>query len=177
MTTIKVGAFGQYVFNSRKFSYNAAFNQKEQQLQSAGSWLLGGGIYYNQIDFGIDTLGKYKKQNNFQLGPSGGYAYTWVMKRDFSITLSLSVGINIGINMEERDFMIAPTATPRFAMGYNGKSWGLHISYVNHLIYMLIFKENKIGSSTGNIQLTFTKRFYIQKKTANNIHSESGCCS
>ena len=164
LSTVRIGAFGQYIFNSRKFSYNAAFNLKEQQLLSAGSWLLGGGIYFNRIDFGTDTLGKYEKQNNFQLGPSGGYAYTWVIKKNFFITLSLSVGVNIGVNMEDHDFMIAPTATPRFAMGYNGKSWGVNMSYVNHLIYTVISERKKIGSSTGNLQLAFIKRFIIPQR-------------
>lgn len=169
VSTMRFGVFGQYIFNSQKFSYSAAFHQKERQLRSAGSWLLGAGIYFNRIDLGdldfLETASPASfKQSNFQLGPSGGYVHTWIMKKKFFITLSLSLGLNIGVNMEERDFMIAPSVVPRFAMGYNGEKWGLHVSYVNHLIYTLVSKAEKIGSSTGNIQLVFTKRFDIPSK-------------
>lgn len=157
--TFKIGIFGQYIFNSGKYSYNFLFDQKEQQYHSAGTWLLGGGVFYNQIDFGTQLVSNYDTQKNILMGPSLGYAYTWVMRRDFYLALSLSIGANLGFSPDEREFIIAPATTPRFAFGYTGESWGLSISYVNHLIYTLITEENKIGTSTGNLKFTFIKRF------------------
>lgn len=54
------GAYGQYIFNNKKFSYRAAFNQNEKQLKSAGSFLIGGGVYFSKIE--SDSSFVHKKE-------------------------------------------------------------------------------------------------------------------
>lgn len=162
LRTIKVGLSGQYVFNSTRFSYSSTFSQKELQLKSAGSLLLGAAAYYNEIH--SDLPGFFKdslqiKQINFQLGPTIGYAYNWVVSPVFYISASVSGGFNLGFNDQISNVMVYPTAIPRFAAGYNMDKWGILMSYVNNLIYTYYSENRKIALSSGGIQLTFIRRF------------------
>lgn len=44
------GLSALYILNNKRYSYKAAFNQSEKQLKSAGSILLGAGIYQTKIE-------------------------------------------------------------------------------------------------------------------------------
>lgn len=160
----KLGLSWQYVFNSKKFSHRAALGQSEKQLKSAGSFLLGGEFYYNQIHSDIpyffsDSLDGKEKYISFQFGPNVGYAYTWVFKKHFFLSLSVSVGFNLGINHNDNQFMFCPTTLPRFGFGYNAESWSLGLSYVNNLTYAYFTEERQIALNTGQGMITFVKRF------------------
>lgn len=162
------GVFGQYVFNSKKFSYQAAFNQSEKQLKSAGSFQLGGGLYYNKVRSDSTITLPNNKLINYQISISGGYAYTWVIKRNFFTSLSVSLGINLGAE-SIRDFSkkieVSPSVFPRFSMGYNGKDWSIGLSFVMNRIYVSHNdKIQKIALGTGNFQLSYIKRIDIAPK-------------
>ncbi|MEO6687302.1 MAG: DUF4421 family protein, partial [Dyadobacter sp.] len=45
-----IGGSCYYIFNNRKFSYRAGFIQSEWQTRSAGSFLLGGDIYFGAVN-------------------------------------------------------------------------------------------------------------------------------
>lgn len=102
-----------YIFNHRRFSYPAAFNQSTQQKISCGSPLVG--IGYTQHTLQID----WKKLNTITretLGPdvippfvnttetenitytalslSGGYGYNWVFAKNWLFASSLSLAIS-----------------------------------------------------------------------------------
>ncbi|WP_428229747.1 DUF4421 family protein [Flavobacterium sp.] len=160
------GAFGQYVFNNKKFSYKAAFNQNERQLKSAGSFLLGGGIYFTKI--GSDSSFVHKSRNslrNFQFGVSGGYAYTWAISKRWFASGSATVGANFGseriTNFGKQKIEIYPTFFPRTAIGYNKEKWSLGLSYVNNLIFSSFSdtNNNNISLSSGNFQIAYIWRF------------------
>ncbi len=161
----KYGAYSQYMFNGNRFSYRAAFSQNEKQKRSVGSFLLGGGIYYSEVKADSVSLFRQSKIANpevsgFQLGPSCGYAYTWVFKKNYFITGSMSVGINVAFekaNYAEEKTSIYPTLFPRFSAGYNDDSWSINLSYINDLIYASAFDGARMSLNTGNIQLSFVK--------------------
>lgn len=160
----KYGIDAQYIFNNRKFSYKAAFNQSEKQLRSAGSFLLGGGAYYTYIE--SDTSFIYNGKNylkNFQFGVSGGYAYTWVIKRNYFINLSTTVGIHFGNETIDRigkdKLEVYPSVYPRVSMGYNKEKWSIGFSYLGNMIFPSFADDNSIGLMSGNFQLTYTYRF------------------
>lgn len=169
------GAFGQYVFNNKKFSYKAAFNQNERQLKSAGSFLLGGGVYFSKID--SDSSFVYKSKNslrNFQFGVSGGYAYTWAIDKRWFASGSATVGANFGTerinDFGKRKIEISPTFFPRISVGYNKENWSLGLSYINNLIFSSFTDNNtdNIGLSSGNLQIGYIWRLhsnpFISKK-------------
>ena len=78
-------ADGYYLFNGKRFSYAAAYDQSVLQKRSAGSLMAGAMYYYGNIDYADRTngdliytmhgLGRVK----FWQGSVGvGYAYNWV---------------------------------------------------------------------------------------------------
>lgn len=158
------GALWQYVFNSKKMSFRAAFNQAELQLKSAGSFLLGGEAFYNilraQTTF---NLNEKNRINNVQVGVSGGYAYTWVINRRLYLSGVLSVGVNVGTEYMDkfnlRSLSIYPSVSPRVAFGYNHDSWSLRLSTIYNTSYISYSEKDKMTFITGNLELTFIKRF------------------
>lgn len=180
LTIQQYGAFGQYVFNNKKFSYKAAFNQNEIQLKSSGSFLLGGGIYFTKI--GSDSSFVYKSKNslrNFQFGVSGGYAYTWVINKRWFTSGSATMGVNFGserINyFGKQKIEIYPTFFPRISVGYNKEKWSLGLSYVNNLIFPSFSdsnsnNQNNISLASGTFQIAYIWRLnsnpFFKKKNS-----------
>lgn len=164
---VQYGLFGLYVFNGKKFSYQAAFNQTERQVKSAGSFQIGGGLYYNHLR--SDTLfsldgGKLK---NYQISLSGGYAYTWVIKKNYFVSMSVSVGINFGdrsLKSFGRKLEVSPSVFPRVSMGYNGSNWSVGLSFLANRIYASHTKDLKMSFNTGSFQLYYVKRFSVTPK-------------
>lgn len=76
---------GYYLFNGRRFSYMAAYDQSAYQLRSSGSFMVGGMYYYAHIDyvapenigfiFMMDDVGKMRQ---WQVSIGAGYAYNYV---------------------------------------------------------------------------------------------------
>ena len=88
---MKVGsANAYYVFNHRRFSYPAAFNQTFVQKKSAGSWLVG-------LNFEIGEIKRTEEARYIpfsvrtffgQVAIGGGYAYNFVLGRKWMLHLS-----------------------------------------------------------------------------------------
>ncbi|RKS18428.1 uncharacterized protein DUF4421 [Flavobacterium endophyticum] len=170
------GAYGQYVFNNKKFSYKAAFNQSEKQLKSAGSFLIGGGVYFTKIESDSSFVHKEKNSlRNFQFGVSGGYAYLWAINNKWFASASTTVGINVGSErlntFGKRKIEAYPTLFPRIAVGYNKEDWSIGLSYVSNAIFSA-FSDNKnsnVGLYSGNFKLSYILRldsfdFFGKKK-------------
>ena len=159
---IQYGISGQYIFNHRNFSYKAAFNHSERQLKSAGSFQLGGGIYYNQVS--ADTslvLNEQNALNNYQIGVTGGYVYTFVIKSDFFATVGVSVGINAGTEkLGKKEITLSPNAYPRIAVGYHANTWSIGLSCAINRTYIPNHETSStLVLDTIYAQMLFTKRF------------------
>lgn len=158
------GAFGQYVFNNKKFSYKAAFDQNEKQLRSAGSLLVGMGVYYTEIK--SDSSFYYNDKHtlkNFQFGISAGYAYTWVIDRKWFMNGSVTTGIHFGSetikDFGKQKLEIYPTVFPRMSAGYNRENWALGFSFVANMTFPSFSDDTEIGIFAGSFQLTYFHRF------------------
>lgn len=85
-----------YMFNGRRFSYSAAYDQSAYQLRSAGSFMVGAMYYYANIDYAdpqndepifmMDDIGQLR-QWQFSLG--AGYAYNYVPTRGVLVSAML----------------------------------------------------------------------------------------
>ena len=161
ITLAQYGLFGQYIFNNKKFSYRAAFNQSERQLRSAGSFQLGGGFYYNYVSSDTSlVINDKKKLKSYQLALSGGYVYTWVIERDYHIALGMSMGVNFGTeNFNMKKIEVSPNIFPRISTGYNADSWSVRLSFVLNRIYVSRNENLNMLFNTGYAELSFTKRF------------------
>jgi hypothetical protein len=148
---------GQYIFNHKKFSYRAAFNQSEQQLKSAGSFQLGGGFYYNDVSADTSfTINKQNRLSSYQLCVSGGYVYNFIIEKNYHVALGMSAGLNFGsehLNMKK--IKISPNVFPRASVGYNADGWSVGLSFVLNRTYI----SKNIFFDIGYAEMCFIKRF------------------
>lgn len=84
---------GCYIFNNKKFSYAAAYNQKTIQARSAGSPIVGLMGYYADFDYAdkrnaeliyeMDGIGRLRQ---YQVSVGAGYAYNFVPAKGWLIS-------------------------------------------------------------------------------------------
>ncbi|MDR0822209.1 MAG: DUF4421 domain-containing protein [Endomicrobium sp.] len=143
----------EYVFND-KLSLAAAFSQTEKQLKSAGSFLLGGGFYYNELNFeGIEE--------NVQIGPLVGYAYTFVFLKDFYFTGVIAGGINLTSKADDDENLINYVILPKFALGYSRDLWSFSIFYIFHNDVVSSSKDYEFAAQSGQFAFSLAVRFKI----------------
>lgn len=173
---VKINMYGGsflWVFNNKKFSYKAAFNQNERQIKSAGSFQLGASMYYSKIKTDSTELfaGMEKVHENIQFGAIGGYAYTWVLGQRWFLTGSASLGVNIGNNYPSRLFKkkmeVYPTFNNRFAAGYNINSWSFGLSSYYNKTYLFFDGKESLSINDISMQITLIKRFHWGNKFVN----------
>lgn len=174
ISIFNLGVNAYYVFNNRRFSFRAAFNQTERQLQSAGSFLLASGFSFFSLrsdSLLMPVVQPYKPNGTaFEeskvrlLSFAPGYVYTLVIHEKFYITPSLFWGIALQrqkylIDTErKKNYDIDQRINFRLAAGYYGNKAFAGIAFVtdNNRIRM----ENvQLNTSTINIKLFVGYRF------------------
>ncbi len=174
--THNLSANAFYVFNHKKFSYAAAFNQSERQLKSAGSFILGAGWSVFRLEADSAFIpGLLQTANNADLlvtrgnfssaGVTLGYAHTFVIKSKFYISLGLTPGIAVGL-MDWRDQLgneLKNTRTHfrltfRYSIGFNGDRYYWGLNGFNDAT-QISFNENlNLTYGTANVFLFFGRR-------------------
>lgn len=78
----------------------------------------------------------------------------------------MSVGFNMGVENTTnfKKVEISPSAFPRVSAGYNAEDWSIGLSAVINQIYVTNSKSLKMIFDTGNIQVSYIKRFDIAPK-------------
>jgi Domain of unknown function (DUF4421) len=163
------------VANADKFSYRAALNQKDWQIKSAGSLLIGAETYYgivkadsalvpskagsNYTQAGIDKI------NFFSIGPGIGYAYTLVISKHLFITGSAIGSLNINISSEQNNgsknskTKVIPGGIYKAAMGYNSHIWCVSATLQGNALYAASEASSKeYFLPTGSINLVVARR-------------------
>ncbi len=163
MSIWQVGMNAQYIFNHKRFSYKAAFVQNEKQLRSAGSLLLGGGIYFTNVQ--SDSSFVYHDGNsldNFQFNANIGYAYTWVLGQHWFINGATSVGVSLGSDKINRfgkgRIAVYPTVLPRISVGYSHDKWALGLSTVFNINFLELSDARTLGIYAGRGQIYYVHR-------------------
>lgn len=74
-----------YLFNGKRFSYAAAYDQSVIQKRSAGSFMVGAMYYHSRMKYATDDnasfifmMGNIGKMKQSVLSVGAGYAYNWV---------------------------------------------------------------------------------------------------
>lgn len=190
MRTRNYGVNFQYIFNNEKFSYRSSFVQNQCQLQSAGSFIVGGMVHYtraradsaiipmNTLDDRFFEQNDFNKSSTITLGINAGYAYTQIIAKHFFITGSLLAGAGLNytsLKTDATDTRDAGIRTQlhgmiRGAAGYNSPDYFVGLQYIN-----FINRNNTTVSDawqqlqTGNMRLTFAKRFTLKKKVVKRL--------
>lgn len=104
MTVTALVIDGYYIFNRKKFSHAAAYNQSTLQLRSAGSPIVGLMFYYQKYDPNLNTAQPFDGTSPvaimlllarnittvkvYQGSIGAGYTYNWVPARGWVINLT-----------------------------------------------------------------------------------------
>jgi hypothetical protein len=180
-----VGLNVQYLFNSERYSYKAAFLQNEFQKKSAGSPIAGAEAYWVLAMSDSATVGgnippigfladrPFNQSDILSVGLNGGYAYTFVWKETLYLSLSSLVGIetgkawihNTGNSETFRSGLTAGFSnSTRISLGYNTHSYYVGISLIRFSMTSRVGKDGEwMGYSTENIRFNIVKRFITRR--------------
>lgn len=166
------GGLFQYVFNSKRYSLGAANDFNKVQIKSAGSLLLGGGIFYSSlrnIPIASDEIEDYDKKT-YHFGPNIGYGYNWVPFKKVLVAGALTVGVNGAIEenllTHKTVFIVNPTVLGRFSIGYVGEEWIVSVSAVTNGLYLNYKEAYQSSLLTSTFNFTIIKRFNLKKEIA-----------
>jgi hypothetical protein len=174
-----LGGSFQYIFNHRRYSYRAAFQQTEWQKRSAGTMLVGMEVFMGRFradstivpsELQHGEADRISKMRFIEFGPNVGYAYTWVYKK-FFINTGASLGINAGLNRfyEGDDAVtftgLSPNTVIKISSGYSVKHWGINVLYISTALRVPEFEKKTVVLNTGTIRMNLIYRIYPDKKT------------
>ena len=178
------GLSGTYIFNHEKFSYRAALVHNEWQKRSAGSWLVGFDVYGGSmradsslVPVGLIDSTFYNARGMegfgfFRLGPSIGYAHTFVVQGHWFAMLSGNLNLSLTFSSEDRTRVnqsgasLNPAILFRGVAGYNSKRWFAALSIVqNSLRFTGITAGEDYLMQAGNFRLNIARRFLPNPKT------------
>lgn len=166
-----IGIAHQYIFNHRKFSYRAAFQQTELQKRSAGSFTAGVELFMGRFagdstvfPSQLTSQESMYKMKFIEIGPSVGYIHTWVYKKLF-FTAGGAVSLNFGINkFYERETEttypgFSPNSVIRLSTGYNVGKWSFNLLFLSRALHLPDFENRSVLFNTGNIRMNLVYRF------------------
>lgn len=162
LSVSQIGGEGTYVFNGNKFSGKAAFEQSEQQLQSAGSVILGAGVYLYKarLDSNMVITGK-NPFRNFQAGVNGGYAYSWVINNRWMLAGMAKAGasyVNVPQLNGGEKIKVYPTAFARGSATYQKPRWAASFLMLINNKSAFAY-QNKYQITSVNFQLSYVRHF------------------
>jgi hypothetical protein len=175
----------QYLFNSARYSYKAAFQQNEFQRRSAGSPIVGIEAYYmlgmsdsvmvagNIPPSGFMDDNPFNQVDIANMGVNGGYAYTFVWDQKMSLSLSTLFGLSAGYNQVHDSpssvtyssgITAGVTNSTRISFGINSKQYYVGLSFrFFSLANMTPGYTDWFAYSTSNIRINFVRRFQLKR--------------
>lgn len=173
-----------YVINSDRFSYRAAFVQNEWQKKSSGSLLVGCGLYFVHthadssfiphtiIDPDFFDQSQPYRANLSSVAGNLGYAHTFVYKQHWFLSLSLSLSLGLGnISILDEDpaksenlLVSNINATEKIAFGFNSRSYFAGFSVVGlNLASPTSTPQGGIQFSSAHIRLSVCHRLFLKR--------------
>jgi len=170
-----------HILQNRTFSYRATFIQDEWQVRSAGSWLIGGEMYYGRVSadsaFVPELIGDgygqkgVEKLRFMDFGPGIGYAYNWVYQKNLFMGLAATINLNLGFvkesgeGVQHSQITFSPNFIYRATAGYNSEKWTASLSLVGNRVSTSGANTSyNYVISTGNYRATLAYRFLPGKK-------------
>ncbi len=194
---VKAGITGfnlYYIFNHGRFSYPAAFAQSTIQKISCGSWMAGIGYTNNSIELDYERLQKliddklgshvvqldsglmFKSVEYNDISLSAGYAYNWVLARNWLFGASLqgalaykkSSGDVEGNDVKGFSFSnVNIDGIGRFGLVYNNMRWYAGASVILHT-YNYRKPRFSTNNTFGSMNIYAGYNFGLKKKYRKN---------
>ncbi len=182
ISSISFGISNLYVFNNKRFSYKAAFVSTAIQKKSAGSLYIGPQL----IMFGISADSSFFPKNStfdefptitsfsrISIGALGGYAYNFIIAKQFYISASLGTAFSIGRQayvVDDDSYLLRYVPSfdilPRIAFGFSNEKYYGGFSAVTKVSGFDALQETeKLGMvfNYSNFRFFFGKRFNVGK--------------
>lgn len=184
INTFTLGYNFQYVFNWKRFSFKAIYNQNEWQKKSAGS-LVGGATVFYVSNKGDSSLipqnlknpdlfygNNYNEQSVLNIGLSAGYYYTLVIAKHFFISAGLAIGPSLGnswINNDQEDDeswknrVFNVNNKVMASLGYNSERLFIGFSFLQQMYFNQLSIQNGWNHfATGNVRAYLVYRFTLK---------------
>lgn len=161
-STLITGHF-YYIFNHRRFNYSTQQAQGSPQLRSAGSWLLGFRYDHQNVVF------QEQRHLYHSLGPTGGYAYNWVLAPGWVLGGSLQGGTGVTMWRENRlagnlhTSAFSCNAIARLGLMWTDGQWFAGANAVSHN-YIYTRSHNTMTNSLNYFSLYAGVKFGLRKK-------------
>jgi hypothetical protein len=175
------GGSVHYIFNSDELSVKAAYLRNQIQKKSAGSFAAGLFLYKDRVGseqgfippempIALQQSVDLKEFDAFTIGVSAGYIYTFVLQRNFFLNLSAFPGIGYRrFNLKTLDDNHRSINTmgmqfiARSAVGYEFKHFYMGLT-MSVILRNFSYDVSEVNLGTGQVRLTFGKRFDISRK-------------
>jgi hypothetical protein len=173
-----------YVFNNKRFSSAAPYNQTARQRRSAGSFLMGTYMFAYTIDADTiifpDTLYtsykrelQFKSAGSYTWGLSIGYTYTFVFFKNWYFNIATIPGISLqefySVNAFDKTAFNRSSASlslqSKFALGYGRKNFFIGMSLTNNNFLISDDKESTMNYKYGAFRIFYGYRFDLAKKS------------
>lgn len=181
-----------YIFNSKHFSYPAAFNQSTVQRRSAGSWKIGLRYDNQRIDFdgtqlpssmrdeltsGLQSV----KLNQTNYSVSFGYSYNWVFARNWLLAGSFSPALGYTHSKGEtftgrklvqslKNNLTNLDCITRIGLVYNNTRWFAGASLIH---YFYNYHQKTYAFSNSVLYANFYVGFNFIKRKKYQKHGQS----
>lgn len=175
------GGSVHYIFNSDKLSIKAAYLRNQIQKKNAGSFALGLFLYKDRVGSEqgfippelpslLRQSADLKEFDAITIGVSAGYLYTFVLRGNFFLNLSMFPGIGYRrfdlktLDDNHRSInTLGVQLIARSAVGYEFKHF--YIGFTMSVIMRnFSYNVSEVNLGTGQVRLTFGKRFDISRK-------------
>jgi hypothetical protein len=178
---LSIGANAFYLFNSKNFSYKAAYLRNVVQKKSAGSFSTGiffyqdlvtseNGFLPEEVSDSVWSSFDLKQFNAISLGVSVGYQYTFVIKRNFFISLQGTPGLGYrrlsGSTVDDKPGIVNQLAgqlLARAAIGYEFKHFYVG-AMASTIVRSFKYKDYEVDLGTEQFRVMIGKRFDIGRK-------------
>jgi hypothetical protein len=185
MRTNLIGLSIEYLFNSSRYSYKAAFLQNEFQKKSAGSPIAGVEAYwvlcmadsalspYANRGYVFVSEDPYNQVDLFNFGINGGYAYTFVWNEKLYVSLAATLGLAGAYHTVHNTwdantccdgFSVGMTSNLKFSLGYNSNKYYVGVSFVRNSVSQFLGNNGDwMTYWNGDIRFNVVKRFNLKR--------------
>jgi hypothetical protein len=170
-----------YIFNSDELSIKAAYLRNQIQKKNAGSFAAGLFLYKDKVGSEqgfippeLPTLLQQsvnlKEFDAITVGVSAGYIYTFVLRGNFFLNLSMFPGLGYRrfdlktLDDHRRTInTLGVQLIARSAVGYEFKHFYMGLT-MSVILRNFSYEVSEVNLGTGQVRITFGKRFDISRK-------------